>query len=265
MEFMTSDGITLNYHDQGTGQSVVLVTGFGGYQEIWKLQVEYLLAMNCRVITFDHRNHGQSQRTNQGLTIQRLTTDLAELIDYLHLQKPILIGHSMGASICYSYLSRYRNVKAVMAIDQSPKMLNDKKWPYGFEDITLDNFAEKVSTPNGVHETLRGLDNRVAFDLNNIRNQFPFQRKESLPLLFDHLQKDWRKTLLQTAVPMSLVAAQQSPYFNCKYVEKISENNSQISQVVLDNCGHDIMAEIPEVFDQTLRHFIFSSLRSKSN
>jgi len=261
MKFMTSDGITINYHDQGTGQPVVLVTGFGGYQEIWKLQVKYLLAMNCRVITFDHRNHGRSQQTDQGLTIQRLTTDMAELIAYLQLQKPILIGHSMGPSICYSYISRYQNVKAVMAIDQSPKMLNDSTWPYGFEDITLDNFVEKISTPNGIHETLHGLDNRVAFDLNSIRSQFPFQRKDSLPLLFDHLQKDWRQTLLETTVPVTLVVARQSPYFDCKFAGEISENNSQISKVILDNCGHDIMAEIPETFDQILRHFIFSSLR----
>jgi len=261
MEFITSDGIALNYHDQGTGQAVVLVAGFGGYQEIWKLQVEYLLAMNCRVITFDHRNHGQSQKTTQGLTIQRLTIDLAELISYLQLTKPILIGHSMGASVCYSYLSHYQNVKAVMAIDQSPKMLNDPQWSYGFEDITLDNFVEKTSKPNGVHETLHGLDNRVAFELNAMRSQFPFDREENLPLLFDHIKCDWRKTLLETAVPVSLVVAQQSPYFDCKFADEISENNPQVSKVVLDNCGHDIMAEIPVVFDQTLRHFIFSSLR----
>jgi hypothetical protein len=29
----------------------------------------------------------------------------------------------MGASIAYSYLNEYKNVKSIMAIDQSPKML----------------------------------------------------------------------------------------------------------------------------------------------
>jgi len=262
MYFLTSDKIKLNYHDQGTGQAVVLVEGFGGYQEIWKMQVDYLLKMHCRVITFDHRNHGRSQRTTQNLTLDRLTTDLAELIEYLHLNHPILIGHSMGASVCYDYLSRYQMVKSVMAIDQSPKMLNDSNWPYGFEDITKDNFAEKVSIPNGIHETLHGLDNRVMFDLNNIRSSYPFDRKKSLPLLFDHIQKDWRMTLNNSSVPISLVVAKQSPYFNCKFAQQISETNQNITNIVLENCGHDIMAEIPDVFNQTLRHFIFSSLRN---
>ncbi len=261
MEFLTSDKIKLNYHDQGTGQAVVLVEGFGGYQEVWQLQVEYLLAMNCRVITFDHRNHGHSQKTTQNLTLNRLTDDLAELVEYLQLKQPILIGHSMGASVCYDYLSRYQNVKSVMAIDQSPKMLNDSNWSYGFEDITSDNFIEKVTTPNNIHETLHGLDNRIMFNLNNVRSEYPFDRKSTLPLLFDHIQKDWRQTLMKTSIPISLVVAKQSPYFDCKFAQSISENNQNITNVVLENCGHDIMAEIPDVFNQTLRHFIFSSLR----
>ena len=76
MDFYTNDSIRLDYQDRGKGQPVVLVEGFGGYQEIWSQQVDYLLDMNCRVITYDHRNHGHSQRTKQGLKIDQLATDL---------------------------------------------------------------------------------------------------------------------------------------------------------------------------------------------
>lgn len=60
---------------------------------------------------------------------------------------------------------------------------------------------------------------------------------------------------------MTLVVAKLSPYFDYHFASQLVENNQNIKSVVLDNCGHDIMAEIPDVFNQTLRHFIFSSLK----
>lgn len=262
MEFITNDGIKLNFHSFGTGQPVVLVAGFGGYQEIWYAQVDYLVEMHCRVITYDHRNHGRSQRTDQNLTIEQLTTDLADLIDYLQLQKPILIGHSMGASICYAYLSKYSNALSVMAVDQSPKMLNDPDWKFGFEDINSKNFQQKLTQPNNVHETLHGLDSQVFTVLNQAKSEFPFDRKSNHTLLFDHVQQDWRTSLFNTRIPVTLVVAKQSPYFDFHFGEFCQQKNSLITSVTMNNCGHDIMAEIPDEFNQTLRHFIFSSQRN---
>lgn len=259
MKFITSDGVAIDYQDKGIGQPVILIEGFGGYQEIWKLQVEYLIGMNCRVITYDHRNHGKSQRAQKNLTIARLTDDLAELISYLQLKEPVLIGHSMGASIGYSYLSRYHNFKTLMAIDQSPKMLNDAIWPYGFENITSSDFKEQVSVPNTIHETLHGLDRRIIFDLNNARSLNPFDRKNNLGLLYDHIQKDWCATVLKKSKYITMVVAKQSPYFDYHFALNLKQQAPDLKVNVLDNCGHDIMAEIPDVFDQTLRHFIFSS------
>lgn len=262
MDFYTNDSIRLDYQDRGKGQPVVLVEGFGGYQEIWSQQVDYLLDMNCRVITYDHRNHGHSQRTKQGLKIDQLATDLVNLVKYLQLKRPILIGHSMGASVCYAYLEKSHNIKAMMSIDQSPKMLNDSIWPYGFTDYTLGNYQTKASKTNTGHETLHGLDRRVISQLDLAKRQTPFDRVSSLPLLFDHFQQDWIKTLVTTQIPISLVVAEQSPYFDPQFAKVLADKSSLIKQIELSNCGHDIMAEIPDEFNQSLRHFIFSNLRN---
>lgn len=261
MELVTNDGVRLNYQVHGQGQPIIFVEGFGGYQEIWNLQVEYFLGMRYQIITYDHRNHGQSQRTDKNLTLKQLTDDLETLVNYLKLDNPILIGHSMGASVCYSYLQRKNKVKAVMAIDQSPKMLNDKNWIYGFEDITADNFQSKLVQKNNIHETLHGLDNRVFEDLNQAKAMYPFDREQTLPLLFDHVQKDWRSALTDTQVPVTLIVAKQSPYFDYRFGEVVSKTNPKIKTFTIDNSGHDIMAEVPDEFNQVLRHFVLSSSR----
>lgn len=43
MDFKTSDGIRINYYVYGTGKPVVLIHGFGGYQQIWCLQIKNLI------------------------------------------------------------------------------------------------------------------------------------------------------------------------------------------------------------------------------
>lgn len=261
MEFLTDDKIELDYNVYGKGKPVVLIAGFGGYQEIWQLQVKYLVAMNYQVITYDHRNHGASQRSTEGLNMDRLIRDLHELIEYLNLDKPLLIGHSMGASVCYGYLSKYDNVAAIMGVDQTAKMLNDSNWKYGFMNIDLDNYVETVSRPAHVHETFRGLDSRINSELVQVKNQYPFDRRANLPLLFDHVTKDWREAIKKSSHPIMLVAAEDSPYYNSDFSKVMAEEGKNVTSSIVSNCGHDIMAEVPETFNQLMRHFVLSNLR----
>lgn len=107
MDFQTSDGVQLNYQVQGTGQPVVLIHGFGGYQQIWCLQVPELLANGYQVVSYDQRNHGASGHTAGLASVDRLIADLHELLVGLNIERPFLIGHSMGAAEIYGFLQHY--------------------------------------------------------------------------------------------------------------------------------------------------------------
>ena len=39
----------------------------------------------------------------------------------------------------------------------------------------------------------------------------------------------------------------------------MSKHNLRIEYAVLDDCGHDIMAEVPQRFNQLLRHFLLKN------
>ena len=96
MLFETSDNVKINYELTGKGKTIVLVNGFGAYQEIWSAQVPFLNNLGYQVLTYDHRNMGKSQRTERGHNIVRLTQDLEELISFLKIKQAIFMGHSMG-------------------------------------------------------------------------------------------------------------------------------------------------------------------------
>ena len=151
MKFKTSDHVVLDYTDEGQGQPIVILTGFGGAKAIWRSQVGVLIAAGYRVINVDSRNHGLSMHTDKGLQISRLAMDVYELMQALQLQQPIVMGNSMGAAIWFAYVSLFGDdgLKAVIDVDQSPKMLNTPDWSYGFKDVIWADFPEFFYQPLG--------------------------------------------------------------------------------------------------------------------
>ena len=97
----------------------------------------------------------------------------------------------MGASVIYGFLSYYTDfpLSGVIAIDQSPKMLNTVQWPYGYMDVTRASYKLKLKEHGNVRETLNGVPSQVISKLEPEKEMFPFIRAENLPLLYDHFDQ----------------------------------------------------------------------------
>lgn len=191
MIFTTSDDVKINYGITGKGKTVVLVNGFGAYQEIWSAQVPFLNKLGYQVLTYDHRNMGKSQRTEKGHNILRLTQDLYELISFLEIKQAIFMGHSMGGSIIFCLMKNHSEIiDQALIVDQSPKMLNDDSWNYGFMNYTSKNYVERCQERPRVHETYAGLDDDVYAKLMKAKKANPFDRNDNVDLLENHMSLD---------------------------------------------------------------------------
>lgn len=258
MKLQLHDQTNIDYHDYGSGQPVILIHGFGGIAEIWTGQINDLITHGYRVIVYDQRNHGNS-KTKNPTNIRLLIDDLAEIINLLNLDNPFLIGHSMGAAVIYGFLQFYPQIKikGAICIDQSPKMLSNEHWKYGYLDVTETNYSEKLFEKRKVHETLHGLDDTVWQKYHDAKIQKEVTSIDNSHLLLSHVQADWRNSLLQAKIPLLLVAAKQSPYFDYHYAIEMQKNNSKYIEVKLvNNSGHDIQAEVPNVFNEIMLIFL---------
>jgi len=65
------------------------------------------LAPNHRVIAYDLRGRGESDKPDEGYSVPLHAMDLAKLIDTLGIERPILIGHSLGALIALYFAAHY--------------------------------------------------------------------------------------------------------------------------------------------------------------
>jgi len=107
MATIESNGIHLNYEDTGEGRAVVLIHGWPLSLQSWGEQVPALVEAGYRVITYDRRGFGASDKPETGYDYDTFAADLAGLLEGLDVQDATLVGFSMGGGEVARYLAAY--------------------------------------------------------------------------------------------------------------------------------------------------------------
>lgn len=103
----TSDDVTLHYTDEGQGRPVVLSHGWPLSGEAFAANEAALVDAGYRVIRYDRRGFGQSDKPASGYDYDTLADDLDALITGLDLRDAVILGFSMGGGDVLRYLTRH--------------------------------------------------------------------------------------------------------------------------------------------------------------
>jgi pimeloyl-ACP methyl ester carboxylesterase len=207
-----SDGTRLSYLEGGKGKPLLMVPGWSQSAEEFKKQFDDFCKWR-RVIALDMRGHGESEKPNGGYRIQRLAKDLFDVIAALDVKKPDALGHSMGASVIWSYLSLFgkeQPLGKLVLVDQAPAVTaqasftDEDKADFGclMPDFTaLNGFESAVlanQTAAGTKDLIRGMFRPTVAetDLDWIAGEnVKLPRAHAAHLLHDHCVLDWRNEI----------------------------------------------------------------------
>jgi N-formylmaleamate deformylase len=117
-----ANGIKIHYHRTGGDKPpVVLSHGFTDNGLCWT-RLARALEKEYDVIMYDARGHGLSDATPKGYASEDHAADLAGLIQALGLDepKPILIGHSMGATTAATTAATYPELVRCAILEDPP-------------------------------------------------------------------------------------------------------------------------------------------------
>ncbi|MGZ4325975.1 MAG: alpha/beta fold hydrolase, partial [Solirubrobacteraceae bacterium] len=104
---LVRDGVVLAYDDAGAGHpALVFVHGAACNRRFWSQQVPRFCAAH-RVIAVDLRGHGESDAPSERYTVRLFAEDLASTCTQLGIERPAVIGHSLGGLVALDFASAY--------------------------------------------------------------------------------------------------------------------------------------------------------------
>lgn len=292
--FTTDDGVRLHYLISGSGKPVVFIHGLTASSRFFRKQIP-AFSEHFQVIVPDVRGHGQSETLHDHLTLARLADDLKQLLSTLNISKASFIGWSMGAHVLFEYIQNYScmAIDKIVIVDMAPKLLKADDWHYGLSGV-FSREAGDFGHEDNLYLLSVMLDDWTTYSrivaqrilnksLYNEKMEFnaktDFKGKEDLPWLYEEVaennacvisalwiamsRQDYRPLLRNINVPCLLTYGTESNYYppeNYTYMQKQIPNARIVG---FKECGHALHIQDPELFNNTVIHFLRSPDHSK--
>lgn len=228
---------------------------------MWAGQAE-ALKENFRVITYDVRGHGESDRGDVDFSIDLLVADLIGLMDALKIEKTLLCGLSMGGYI------------ALRAMEQHPKR---------FLALILSNTQCVADTPEAKEKRMKaiesikthGVEMYAKASIINLFAEESFQAKQKeVAAIQQMIEQTPRETLYQTLtalskrcetcsrlsdikIPTLILVGREDKITPIAAAKFMNEKIRHSRMIVINHAGHLPNLENPSDFNYQLKQFVY--------
>ncbi len=168
MDFIELAGVGLRYELSGAGdRTLVLVHEMGGTLESWD-DIAPRFAKSRRVLRYDTRGAGLSQKVRGQLGIDTMAGDIAALLDALGISgKVALAGIAVGGAIALHFAARYPERTSAVAVGSPATAIAPDRRAAALERVARIEsagmaFAVEEAMQNGYAPELRGDARRFA-------------------------------------------------------------------------------------------------------
>jgi pimeloyl-ACP methyl ester carboxylesterase len=270
---MTNDGVRLRYVEVGVGQPVVLIPGWSQTGAEFKHQFAGL--HDCyRLIALDMRGHGDSDKPAFGYTIARLSKDLHEVLVGLDLHEVILLGHSMGCAVIWSYWELFgpERLAKLILVDCSPCLTANPAWSTAEREAAgavltaeaLYATCNALAGPDGVETTKNLLSSTVTRAMSEaertwlLEQNLQFPRHHAATLFAQLATQDWRHVIPRITLPTLIIAGRVSlvPWQSQAWIQShIPGSRLEIFEEH-EGGNHHMFIEGATKFNRLLREFL---------
>lgn len=254
----------LPLHDLGAGRPIVFLHGWTMDGAIFRNQFERL-APRFRCLAPDLPGHGDNAAGNP--TIEEAVRRLRDLIDRLNLSDAILVGWSLGAAIAWRYIADHNahGVAAMISVDMSPKLVNERGWKLGLRGKDADGcFATTArlrdhwaaSVPAiaaGMFADRKGTgDLSIGAAVEKIASNDP---AAMLTMWQSLLAADARTAIAELPVPLLAIYGCESRVYAAETAQWLARTAPDGRCLGFKNSGHSPHLEEPDAFARAVATF----------
>ena len=118
-QYAEVNGINLYYEIHGTGRPTVLLHGGLGAIEMFGASLQ-AFAEGRQVIALDLQGHGRTVDIDRPLDVRFLADDVAALIEHLDLDRPDIVGFSLGGGVALQTAIRHPQLVGKIVVISTP-------------------------------------------------------------------------------------------------------------------------------------------------
>ena len=244
----SKDGVTIYYEVHGSGEpALVFIHCWCCDRSYWDAQVD-TFAKKYKVVTIDLAGHGESGLNREKWLIPAFGADVKAVVDKLHLDKIILIGHSMGGPVIIDAarqmpgrvigligVDTYQNFNQRFTPEQSDAFLTPFR--ENFKESTA-HFVRTMFPPTADSTLVEWVVN----DMSLAPEEVGISAMEGM------FQFDAREVLKEVRVPIRSINSDMWPVD----VEANRKHAVSFDVVIMEKLGHFVHMEDPESFNLLL-------------
>ena len=263
MRKLRRDGVALFYDEAGGGESsLIFVHGWCCDHTYFAPQFEHFRRKH-RVVAVDLRGHGQSDKPHHSYTMEAFADDLAWMCDQLGVEKPVVIGHSMGAIGAFDLACRYPTLpSAIVMLDAAlalpagaraaaPHLMEELRGPE-YREVQRNYVANSLFIPTDDQQRKE----RILEDMSSAPQHMMVSAMESLQ------NYDAAAVAEGYTVPALYIAADEpQPHTDVSRFPKLVPRLTERKTV---GSGHFCQLEVPEQLNAMIERFLAVALRDRS-
>jgi pimeloyl-ACP methyl ester carboxylesterase len=255
--------VELFFRHYGNGKPLIILHGLLGISDNWVTYAKRISEMGFEVFIPDQRNHGHSPH-HPVFNYYALADDLVEFIDQHKIQKPVIIGHSMGGKVAMRFaLEHPERVTKLIVVDTSLRTYVRFNYHLRLIDAMQSIDFEKVS---GRQEVEAKLGERIEeprmlqFLMKNLywKEKHRLGWRPNLSAIAYHIDSMYDGVFYSARYsgPTLFVRGGRSDYILPEDHPAILNNFPMADIITLEEGGHWVHADEPEEFFRITSGFL---------
>ncbi|MFK8331323.1 alpha/beta fold hydrolase [Pseudomonas sp. BJa5] len=264
MAYFEHEGCSLHYEEYGQGEPLVLLHGLGSSTRDWEMQVPDL-ARHYRVILMDIRGHGRSDKPRERYSIASFSADLLALLEQLQTGPVHLVGLSMGGMVGFQFAVDHPEwLRSLCIVNSAPEVKRRTRsdWIWWAKRWAMARLLSLEAIGKGLAARLFPKPEQAELR-RKMAQRWAQNDKRAYLASFDAIV-GWgvSERLAQISCPTLVITADQD-YTPIQLKERYVRLIPQARLAVIEDSRHATPLDQPQVFNQTLLHFLSASTTSQ--